>query len=94
MNLCGSSRGGGDAREVELNCCLLAGVDICGAMVVDLGLEICKHPKKMKDGEERATNCVWGKNDQPFGYLKGSKIAPLRHGVGLYPTTKHRYTTA
>ena len=50
MNLCGSSRGGGAAREVELNRCLLVGVDIRGAMVVDLGVEICKHPKKNERG--------------------------------------------
>ena len=46
MNLCGSSGGGGVAREVEQDRCLLAGVDFHGAMVVDLGLEICKHSKK------------------------------------------------
>ena len=43
MNPCGSSGGGGAAREVESDCCLLVGVDFRGAMVVDLGLEICKH---------------------------------------------------
>ena len=43
MNLCGSSKGGGAAHEVEPDRCLLAGVDFRGAMVVDLRLEICKH---------------------------------------------------
>ena len=43
MNLCGSFGGGGAASEVEPDRYLLAGVDFRGAMVVDLGLEICKH---------------------------------------------------
>ena len=38
MNLWGSSGGGGAAREVELDYCLLAGIDFRGAIVVDLGL--------------------------------------------------------
>ena len=37
MNLCGSSRGGGAASEVEPNHYLLARVNFRGAMVVDLG---------------------------------------------------------
>ena len=48
MNLSGSSGGGGAAREVEPDRCLLAGIDFRGAMVVDLGLGICKHKKKKK----------------------------------------------
>ena len=43
MNLCGSSGRGGAAREVDLDRCLLARVDFPGAIVVDLGLGICKH---------------------------------------------------
>ena len=53
MNRCGSSRGGGDAREVEPHRCLLTGINFLGAMVVDRGVEICKHNKKMREGEER-----------------------------------------
>ena len=68
---------------MESDSCLLAGVDFCGAMVVDLGLGICKHKKKKKrNGKERAAKfvCVCGVggggggNEHPFGYLKGSKI--------------------
>ena len=59
MNLCGSFGGGGAAHEVEPDRCLLAWIDFCGAMVVDIGLGICKHKKKKKkkktrEGEERA----------------------------------------
>ena len=90
----GSSGGGGAAREVESDRCLLAGVDFRGAMVVDLGLEICKHSKETKEGEERVAKCVWGENDQPFEYLKGSKITPLCRGVGLYAAAKHCYVAA
>ena len=51
MNLCGSSGGGGDASEVEPDYCFLAKIDFRGAMVVDLGLGICKHKKKKKKQE-------------------------------------------
>ena len=46
MNLCASFGGGGSAHEVEPDHCLWAGVDFLGAMVVDLGVEICKNNKK------------------------------------------------
>ena len=60
--MCGSSRGGGAAREVEPDRCLLVEIDFRGAMVVDLGLGICKHKKKKKkEGEERAAKCRGGK---------------------------------
>ena len=53
MNLCGSSGGGGAACEVEPDLYLLAWIDFLGAMVVDLGLWICKHKKKKKKKQER-----------------------------------------
>ena len=53
MNLYGSSGWGGDSFEVEPNHYLLAGIDFRGAMVVDLGLGICKHTKKKKNERER-----------------------------------------
>ena len=59
MNLCGSFRAGGAAREVEPERYLLAGIDFRGAMVVDLGLGICKH-KKSREGEERTTKILLG----------------------------------
>ena len=40
INLCGSSGGGGAARKVDLNPCLLVGIDFLGAMVVDRWAEI------------------------------------------------------
>ena len=44
------------AREVEPDCCRLAGVDFLGAIEVDLGVQICKNnKKKMREEEERAT---------------------------------------
>ena len=60
MNLCGSSGVGGAAREVEPDSCLLAGVDFRGAMVVDLGLEICKHSKKRKKERKGQPNPCGG----------------------------------
>ena len=36
-------RRGGAALEVEPHCYILARVDFCGAMLVDLGLKIYKH---------------------------------------------------
>ena len=63
-------RRGGAAGEVEPDHCLLAGIDFLGAMVVDLGVKICKHnKKKMREGEERAANRVGAKNEDPCGYL-------------------------
>ena len=53
MNLCGSSGGGGDARKVDPDRCLLAGVDFLGAMEVDQGVEICKHSKKKRENERK-----------------------------------------
>ena len=46
MNQCGSSGGGGAAREVELDHCCLVGVDFLGAMEVDLEVKICKNNNK------------------------------------------------
>ena len=58
MNLCGSSGGGGVAREVKPDHCFLAKIDFRGAMMVDLGLRICKKKKKKtREGEERADKC-------------------------------------
>ena len=52
MNRCGSfGEGGGAAREVGLNHCLLAGVDFLGTMEVDLGVEIFKISKKKRERE-------------------------------------------
>ena len=100
MNLCGSFGGGGTTREVEPDCCLLVGIDFRGAMVVDLGLGFYKHKKRgEREREERATKFEWGGgNENPFEFLKDSKIAPatsrrmalcygeawLRSGVELY----------
>ena len=53
MNLCGSSGEGDVAYEVEPDCYLLARIDFRGAMVVNLGLGICKHQKKKKKKNER-----------------------------------------
>ena len=58
MNLCGSSGGGGAAREVEPDPCLLIGIDFRGAMVVDLGLGFCKHKKNGREREERFSKFV------------------------------------
>ena len=69
MNLCGSSGGGGTALEVKLDRCLLVGVDFHVAMVVKLGLEICKHLKTMREREERAAKTCGGGNEKPLGYL-------------------------
>ena len=46
--------------------------------------------KRGKGGKMR----VEGQNGQSFWYLKGSKFAPLRRGVGLYAAVKHRYAVA
>ena len=46
MNLCGSSGGGGAAREVEPDRYILVGIDFRGAMVVDLGLGFINTKKK------------------------------------------------
>ena len=46
MNRCGSSRGGGAARDVEPDRCRLAGVDLLGAMEVEPGVQICKNNKE------------------------------------------------
>ena len=94
MNLCGSSGGSGAAHEVKPDRCLLAGIDFMGAMVVDLGVEICKHKKKMREGEDQSTKISWGKNEQPVGYLKTKNLLPLCHCVGLYAVVKHGYATA
>ena len=61
MNLCGSFRGGGADREVEPDRYLLARVDFRGAMGVDLGLEICKHPKKRERERKGWPNPCGGK---------------------------------
>ena len=61
MNLCGSSEGGGVARQVEQDSCLLAGIDFLGATVVDRGVEICKHNKKReRERNDRPKFCVGG----------------------------------
>ena len=58
-------------------------------------LQTLKKKKKTREGEERAAKCEggWG-NGQPFGYLKGSKFAPLHCGVRLYVVAKHRNAAA
>ena len=65
--MCGSSGGGGVTRKVEPDRCLLAGINFRGAMVVDLGLGICKHKKKKKKKQERERkgqpNFMWGGNE-------------------------------
>ena len=50
MNLLGSSRGGGAAREVEPDLCLFIGIDFCGAIKVDLGLGF-RQTKKTRERE-------------------------------------------
>ena len=61
MNLRGSFEGGGAACEVELDRCLLAGIDFRGAMVVDLGLGTFKHMKTREGEEKAAKSRVGGK---------------------------------
>ena len=75
MNRCGSSRGGGTSREVELDRCLLARINFLGAMVVDRGVEICKHNKKTRAGEERAAKSrVEGKMKRCAGIYRAQNI--------------------
>ena len=73
MNLCGSFGGGGTTSEVEPDRCILVGIDFHGAIVVDLGLGICKHKKRERERKGRP-NFMWGKNEKPLGYLKDLKI--------------------
>ena len=60
MNLCGSSGGGGAAREVEPDYCLLAGINFPRAIVVDLGLRFCKHKKKKGRERRKGDQKLWG----------------------------------
>ena len=72
---------------MESDHCLLARINFLGAMVVALGLEICKHKKRKIGGQ----NFIGGKNEKPFGYLKTKNLRPLRHGVGIYAAVKRGY---
>ena len=72
MNRCGSFGGGGAAREVELDRCLLAEINFLGAMVDDRGVEICKHKKKRERGrkERAAKSHVEGKMKSHSGIYR------------------------
>ena len=59
MNQCGSSGGGGAAREVELDHCRLARVDFLGAMEVDLRVQIYKNNKKRERKKKGQPIVVW-----------------------------------
>ena len=51
---CGSSGGGGTAREVEPDYCRLAVVDFLGAMEVDIWGKSAKNTKRTREEAERA----------------------------------------
>ena len=68
MNLCGSSRGGGAAREVDLDCCLLVGIDFRGAMVIDLGLGFCNTKKTGERERKERPKFVWGRMKSHSGF--------------------------
>ena len=77
MNLCGSFGGGGAACEVDLNRCLLVGIDFCGSIMVDLGLGFYKYKKKKKNGRERGMggqNSCRGEMKSQCVFLKESKF--------------------
>ena len=59
MNRCGSSRGGGAAREVEPDRCPLAGVDFLGAIAVELGMQISKKNKKRDRKRKTQQKFAW-----------------------------------
>ena len=51
---CGSSGGGGAAREVEPDHCCLAVVDFLGAIEVDIWGKSAKNTKRTREEAERA----------------------------------------
>ena len=91
MNRCGSFGGGGATHEVEPDRWRLAGVDFLGAMEVDLGMQIYKNNKRQRKRKERQPKVVWGGNEQPCAYFKGSKYSLLCCGEGLYAEAKRVY---
>ena len=96
MNRCGSSEGGGTAREVEPDHCHFVGVNFLGAMEVDMWGRFSKIARKMREEVEGAAKMsVEGKMIGHVGIYRAQNIrrsAPAKgfiHRRGV-STQRHR----
>ena len=86
MNQHGSFVGGGAACEVEQECCRLAGIDVLGAMVGDVGYRAAKTQTRRREQKLGG----W-KNEQPSGFYRAQKYVSLHRGEGLFVAVKIVY---